>query len=77
MGPFSKALSADIEAIESEIGRSLPEDYRRFIDQCHGGNVDYSIDLPPGGEGEALVASGRRVRVIHPKGQWMGRLWIV
>lgn len=56
-GPFSEVSPKDIERVESKIGAGLHDGYRRFIDQCHGGTVDYSIDLPPGVGGDVVSFS--------------------
>jgi hypothetical protein len=32
---------AQVEAFEAEIGTMLPDDYRRFLLRCNGGNIDW------------------------------------
>jgi hypothetical protein len=50
---------AQVEAFELEIGASLPDDYRRFLLRCNGGNVDwYQFEgLNPEGRSWTAVVS--------------------
>jgi SMI1/KNR4 family protein SUKH-1 len=37
-----------MRTVRTELGTSLPEDYRRFIEVANGGVLPYAVDLPPG-----------------------------
>jgi hypothetical protein len=50
---------AQVEAFEAEIGTTLPDDYRRFLLRCNGGNIDwYEFEgLTPEGQSWTAVIS--------------------
>lgn len=53
-GPFSLVYADELLAVESEIGRRLPDAYRAFIDVANGGRLEYVMRMPHGAGGEAI-----------------------
>jgi SMI1 / KNR4 family (SUKH-1) len=47
-GTFVRVTRSDMRRVRKELGRRLPDDYRRFIDVANGGVLPYAVDLPPG-----------------------------
>ena len=43
--------TAEIAEIEKKLGRSLPDDFRDFIEVAHGGSCDYVVSVPVTHEG--------------------------
>lgn len=45
----------EVEAIEQELGASLPSSFRQFLDVANGGRLEYSVRVPPTPDGEELL----------------------
>ncbi|MGW5688540.1 SMI1/KNR4 family protein [Nonomuraea sp. NPDC003754] len=45
-GPFRPCEVAEVELLEQEIGLSLPEAYRRFLEAAGGSQLEYALDFP-------------------------------
>ncbi|GLY84867.1 SMI1/KNR4 family protein [Actinoallomurus iriomotensis] len=56
-GPFEPVDPDETSALEREIGQALPPAYRAFLDAANGGNLPYSVRVPPGPDGEPISYS--------------------
>ena len=79
-GPFASLDPGDMQTLEAEIGYPIPAAYRAFLEVAHGGSLDYSVRVPSGPDGEAIVFSdlyhaGRDDQGEYGFGTLLGEYW--